>query len=58
MALYMLSMFYPQDSASVPDDLPEIIWQETHCPTTVYVIRESRTGTLAAFMEIFVTRKL
>jgi len=40
------------------DDLPEIIWQETHCPTTVYVIRESRTGTLAAFMEIFVTRKL
>jgi len=40
------------------DDLPEIIWHETRCPTTVYVIRESRTGTIAEFMDVFVTRKL
>jgi len=40
------------------DDLPEIIWHETHCPTTAYVIRESRTGTIADFMDVFVTRKL
>jgi len=40
------------------DDLPEIIWHETHCPTTVYVIHDTRTGTIAEFMDVFVTRKL
>ncbi|MEO7270596.1 MAG: class I SAM-dependent methyltransferase [Vicinamibacterales bacterium] len=40
------------------DDLPDIIWHATRCPTTAYVIRESRTGTIAEFMDVFVTRKL
>jgi SAM-dependent methyltransferase len=40
------------------DDLCEIIWNETRCPTTAYVIREERTGTIAEFMEVFVTRKV
>jgi len=40
------------------DDLCEIIWNETRCPTTIYVIREEKTGTIAEFMEVFVTRKL
>jgi len=40
------------------DDICDIIWQETHCPTTIYVIREDKTGTIAEFMEVFVTRKV
>ena len=39
------------------DDIAEIIWAETGCPTTTYVIREDKTGTIAEFMEVFVTRK-
>jgi SAM-dependent methyltransferase len=39
------------------DDLAEIIWSETRCPTTDYVIREEKTGTIAEFMDVFVTRK-
>lgn len=40
------------------DDIAEIIWNETHCPTTDYVIREERTGTMGEFMDVFVTRKV
>jgi len=40
------------------DDIAEIVWAETRCPTTAYVIREERTGTIADFMEVFVTRKV
>jgi SAM-dependent methyltransferase len=40
------------------DDICEIIWHETACPTTMYVIREDKTGTIAEFMEVFVTRKV
>jgi SAM-dependent methyltransferase len=40
------------------DDICEIIWNETKCPTTIYVIREEKTGTIAEFMEVFVTRKV
>jgi SAM-dependent methyltransferase len=40
------------------DDICEIIWNETRCPTTIYVIREERTGTIAEFMDVFVTRKV
>jgi 2-polyprenyl-3-methyl-5-hydroxy-6-metoxy-1,4-benzoquinol methylase len=39
------------------DDICDIVWKETECPTTVYVIREEKTGTVAEFMEVFVTRK-
>jgi len=39
------------------DDICEIIWKETGCPTTIYVIREEKTGTIAEFMDVFVTRK-
>jgi hypothetical protein len=39
------------------DDICEIVWNETRCPTTIYVIREEKTGTIAEFMEVFVTRK-
>ena len=39
------------------DDISEIIWKETGCPTTIYVIREEKTGTIAEFMDVFVTRK-
>ena len=39
------------------DDICDIIWQETKCPTTIYVIREEKTGTIAEFMDVFVTRK-
>ncbi len=39
------------------DDICEIIWKETGCPTTNYVIREEKTGTIAEFMDVFVTRK-
>jgi hypothetical protein len=28
-----------------------------HAATTIYVIKEERTGTIAEFMEVFVTRK-
>ena len=40
------------------DDISEIIWDATHCPTTTYVIREDKTGTIAEFMEVFVTRRI
>jgi SAM-dependent methyltransferase len=40
------------------DDICEIIWNECRCPTTTYVIREEKTGTIAEFMEVFVTRKV
>lgn len=40
------------------DDITEIIWKETGCPTTIYVIREEKTGTIAEFMDVFVTRKV
>ena len=40
------------------DDITEIIWKETGCPTTIYVIREEKTGTTAEFMDVFVTRKV
>jgi SAM-dependent methyltransferase len=40
------------------DDIGEIIWKETGCPTTTYVIREDKTGTNAEFMDVFVTRKV
>ena len=40
------------------DDIGEIIWKETGCPTTIYVIREEKTGTIAEFMDVFVTRKV
>lgn len=40
------------------DDICDIIWQETKCPTTIYVIREEKTGTIAEFMDVFVTRKI
>ena len=36
----------------------EIIWNETRCPTTIYLIREEKTGTIAEFMDVFVTRKV
>ena len=39
------------------DDICEIVWNETRCSTTTYVIREDKTGTIAEFMEVFVTRK-
>jgi SAM-dependent methyltransferase len=39
------------------DDICEIVWNETRCPTTIYVIREDKTGTIAEFMEVFITRK-
>ena len=39
------------------DDICDIIWNETRCPTTTYLIREDKTGTIAEFMEVFVTRK-
>ena len=39
------------------DDIAEIIWNETRCPTTIYLIREEKTGTIAEFMDVFVTRK-
>jgi SAM-dependent methyltransferase len=38
-------------------DICEIVWAETRCPTTIYVIREDKTGTTAEFMEVFVTTK-
>ena len=28
------------------------------CPTTIYLIREEKTGTIAEFMDVFVTRKV
>ncbi len=40
------------------DDICEIIWAETRCPTTIYVIKEEKTGTIAEFMEVFQTRKV
>ena len=40
------------------DDINEIIWNETRCPTSAYIIREERTGTIAEFMDVFVTRKV
>ena len=40
------------------DDICEIIWEETGCPTTIYAIRDETTGTIAEFMDVFVTRKL
>jgi SAM-dependent methyltransferase len=40
------------------DDIAEIIWHATRCPTTAYVIRDERTGTIAEFMDVFVTRKI
>ena len=40
------------------DDICDIIWKETACPTTIYVIRDDSTGTIAEFMEVFVTRKV
>jgi SAM-dependent methyltransferase len=39
------------------DDICDIIWKETGCPTTIYVIQEETTGTVAEFMDVFVTRK-
>jgi hypothetical protein len=39
------------------DDICEIVWNETRCATTTYVIREDKTGTIAEFMEVFVTRR-
>ncbi len=39
------------------DDICQIIWQETRCRTTTYIIREEKTGTIAEFMDAFVTRK-
>ena len=39
------------------DDICDIVWNETRCPTTTYLIREDKTGTIAEFMEVFVTRK-
>jgi SAM-dependent methyltransferase len=39
------------------DDICEIVWNETRCPTTTYVIREDKTGTIGEFMEVFVTAK-
>ena len=39
------------------DDICEIIWGATQAATTIYVIKEERTGTIAEFMEVFVTRK-
>jgi SAM-dependent methyltransferase len=40
------------------DDICDIIWKETGCPTTIYVIRDDSTGTIAEFMDVFVTRKV
>jgi SAM-dependent methyltransferase len=40
------------------DDICEIIWNETHFPTSIYVIHEDKSGTQAEFMEVFVTKKL
>jgi SAM-dependent methyltransferase len=40
------------------DDIAEIIWNETRCPTTIHLIREEKTGTIAEFMDVFVTRKV
>ena len=40
------------------DDICDIIWKATGCPTTIYVIREEKTGTIAEFMEVMVTRKV
>jgi SAM-dependent methyltransferase len=40
------------------DDICEILWDETRCPTTTHLIREDKTGTIAEFMEVFVTRKV
>lgn len=39
------------------DDICDIIWNETRCPTTIHVIMEEKTGTIAEFMEVFSTKK-
>lgn len=53
----------PQGGALVTvyygDDLPEIIYRETGCPTTIYILKQERLGTAAVeFIEVFVTRKV
>jgi SAM-dependent methyltransferase len=40
------------------DDISEIIWNETRCPTSIYVIHDEKAGATAEFMDVFVTRKL
>jgi SAM-dependent methyltransferase len=40
------------------DDICEIIWDATRCPTTIYNIHDDKSGATAEFMDVFVTRKV
>jgi SAM-dependent methyltransferase len=40
------------------DDIGDIIWKATGHPTTIYIFKEEKTGTIAEFMEVFGTKKV